>query len=197
MLEQNFMKKLWIFVFFILLCVKPGFTQFGIGAAGGTSYPGMLGSEPTGSHFQVGWGYELFIRHNLIKISDSFIIDGRYAYRHYTNEIELPFVLNTWFRYNYLTLSFLTTIKRFGEVSLYTGIGASLVNINADKDFFDFTDSVFLPEIILGSAWEIGFYYSLFAEISFHHSYLNDVLHEKIPLTGIRFIVGATMFLIE
>jgi hypothetical protein len=197
MLEQNFMKNFWIIVFFILVSVKSGFSQFGIGAAGGTSYPGMLESEPTGNHFQAGWGYELFIRHNLIKISDSFVIDGRYAYRHYTNEIELPFVLSTWFSYNYLTLCFLTTIKKLGEVSLYTGIGGSLVNITADKDFFDFTDSIFLPEIIFGSAWQIGSYYNLFGEISFQHSHLNDVLHEKIPLTGIRFIVGATMFLIE
>jgi hypothetical protein len=191
------MKKLWIVMFFMLLAVKPGLSQFGIGAAGGMSYPGILESEPTGNNFKAGLGYELFIRHNLIRISDSFVIDGRYAYRHYTNEIELPFVLNTWFRYNYLTLDFLTTIKRIGEISFYTGIGGSLVTINADKDFFDFTDSVFLPEVILGSAWQIGSYYSCFVELSFQHSYINDVLQEKIPLTGIRLILGATMFLIE
>ena len=191
------MKK--IFIIIVLLTISYNFSraQFGIGASGGLLHPGFLEAEPSGSKFKAEWGYELFVRHDLIQIDESFSIQGRYAYRHFTNKIKLPNLLDTWFRFNYLTVDLLATFKRFDDISLYTGLGVSLLTINADKDWLNFTGTLFLPEIILGSEWMLSLHYNLFSEISMQFGSIKDVNRESIPITGVRFIIGATMFLTE
>jgi len=171
--------------------------QFGLGAAGGILNPGLTKSNSSGSQFNTGWGYELFITHNVIKIADTLQVKARWSYRQYINEIELPYILDTWFTFKYLTINFLVDIYQFDEFSLYTGMGVSLVSVRANRDFFDYTDSIFVPELDLGLKWILSQNYNLFSELSFQYGKLSNIFGEDIPVSGIRFVIGAVMYLSE
>ncbi len=150
--------------------------QFGIGASGGISYPGLMKSESTDSHFNSGWGYELFLTHTLFRLSDSLFVDARYSFRQYKNPIVLPIVLDTWFTFRYLTLTFLTDIYQAGEIALFTGIGGSLLTSTANNNFFEHTGTSFIPEINLGLKWIPTQHYTIFSELSLQFGALSEVL---------------------
>jgi len=189
-------KKL-ITAILIIIFIQSANAQFGLGAAGGIVNSGLLKSDSSGSHFNTGWGYELLFTHNVIKIADTLQIKARWSYRQYINEIELPYILNTWFTFKYLTINFLVDFYRFDDFALYTGLGASLVSVNANRDFFDYTDTIFVPELDLGLKWILSQHYNLFSEVSFQYGNLSDIFEEQIPVTGIRFVIGAVMYLSE
>ena len=52
-----------------------------------------------------------------------------------------------------------------------------------------------LPDLISGVEWYPGKNYNIFAEICFQYGQVR-VSHDLIPLNGLRFSLGATMFLI-
>jgi len=169
--------------------------QFGIGASGGMLHSGLIASAETNSQFGSGWGYELLLQHQLIRLSDSLFIDARYAYRQYLNPVELPYVLTTWFTFHYLTVNLLMDFLRLQHIVFYTGAGGSLLNSTASKDFLDYTGTSFLPEINLGCKWIPSKNYTVFSELSLQFGSLSDVLKENIPVTGVRFVIGGIMFL--
>ena len=189
-------KKLIALIFFLII-MQSARAQFGIGGAGGILNPGLVKSDSSGSQFNTGWGYELFITHNVIKIADTLQIKARWSYRQYINEIELPYILGTWFTFKYLTINFLVDIYHFDEFALYTGFGVSLVSVRANRDFFDYTDSIFVPELDLGLKWILSQNYNLFSELSFQYGKLSDIFGENIPVSGLRFVIGAVMYLSE
>ena len=189
-------KKLIALIFFLII-MQSARAQFGIGGAGGILNPGLVKSDSSGSQFNTGWGYELFITHNVIKIADTLQIKARWSYRQYINEIELPYILGTWFTFKYLTINFLVDIYHFDDFALYTGFGASLVSVRANRDFFDYTESLFVPELDLGLRMILSQNYNLFTEISFQYGELNDIFREDIPVSGLRFVIGAVMYLSE
>ncbi len=189
------MNKVLIVGILVFVLTQSGYSQVGIGASGGLLHPGLLKSGQSESQFQPGWGYEFFVRHDLIHISDSFVINARYTYRYYKNEIELPFVLDTWFKFKYLTIDIFGEFAGSESFGWYFGAGGSLVSVNAEKDFFQYTKSVFISEILLGGEWQLNSNYNIFTEISLQFGALNDIMEESIPISGIRFILGATMFL--
>ena len=191
------MKKILIIVFIIFIALQDGYTQTGIGGSAGMNYYGIASSDPSASQFKAGWGYEVFFRHDLFKIGPSNMISARYTYRHHQNSIELPFVLDTRFIFKYLTIDFIMDVYKTEKFSVYPGLGLSLVTINAEKDWYQYTDSPLVPEIILGGEWRFADYYCLFTEISLQHGALKDVLGEDIPISGVRFILGFTMFISE
>ncbi len=154
-------------------------------------------SESSESQFRTGWGYELFITHNVIKIADTLQIKARWSYRQYINEIELPYILDTWFTFKYLTLNFLVDFYEFNNFALYTGLGASLVSARANRDFFDYTETTFVPELDLGLKWILSEHYNFFSELSLQYGNISDVFEEDIPLAGFRFVIGAVMYLAE
>ncbi len=191
------MKKLLTVLFLVSIFTGTGFSQFGIGATGGGFYPGLMKAEDSGSRFEAGWGFGLFLRHSVEDVIDTLDITGRYAYRRYVNKIVLPNVLDTWFTFTYLNVDFLITLKRYDEFKLYTGIGAGLLTATADKDFLHFTDSEIIPEILLGGEWQLGKSYNFFMETSMQFGSIKSEDGRSIPITGFRFIAGATMFLTE
>jgi opacity protein-like surface antigen len=191
------LKKPTLLYVFLLIIVQTGWTQVGIGISCGTLYPGLISSDQSGSRFEAGWGYEIFFRHDIAQIADSLFITGRYSYRNYSNQIELPNVLDTWFKFKYLTVNGLVDFYNLDPIFFYAGIGLSLVSINAEKDLLRVTETEFIPEILLGCEWLISRHYNFFAEISMQYGAVNNVLDEKISLTGFRLILGATMFLTE
>jgi hypothetical protein len=97
------MKKLMIIVVSLLIWNNIGFAQIGLGASAGMLHAGLNKSDVSDSQFDPGWGYEFFIRHNLAQIGDSLMLKARWSYRHYKTTIELPNVLEIWFKFNYLT----------------------------------------------------------------------------------------------
>ena len=139
------MNKLNLIVVVLLILFSVSYAQFGLGASAGMLYPGLGKSDVSKSRFDPGWGYEFFIRHNVVQIGDSFMIKARWSYRYYKTTTELPNVLEIWFKFNYLTLDFFTNITSSESMTLYTGCGASLVSVSAEKDFTEVTESIFLP----------------------------------------------------
>jgi len=191
------MKKLIVAYILLLVLSTSGYSQFGLGANAGMLYPGLSKSDVSGSQFDLGWGYEFFVRHNLVQLSDSFILKARWSYRHYKTTIEIPNVLDIWFKFNYLTLDFFLDLAESRDFTLYSGLGASLVSTNAEKDFTEVTETLFVPEILAGGEYRLSENYNLFLEGSFQFGSISDVDGQSIPLNGIRIIIGATMFLIS
>jgi len=171
------------------------YAQLGLGASAGMLNPGLGKSENSQSQFDPGWGYEFFIRHNLAQISDSLMLKARWSYRHYKSTIELPNVLEIWFKFNYLTFDVFVDLLRSENINLYSGLGGSLVSISAEKDFLKVSETEFVPEILLGGEYILSPYYILFIESSFQFGSINDVEGQSIPMHGFRIVFGATMFL--
>ena len=190
------MKNLIIIVFLILALSTVSYAQIGLGASAGMLNPGLIKSEVTESQFDPGWGYEFFIRHNLVQIGDSLLVKARWSYRHYKTTIELPYVLEIWFKFNYLTLDLFIDLVRSEKFVLYSGLGGSLVSVTAEKDFFEVTETEFVPEILLGGELLLSQNYSLFTECSFQFGSVKTE-YDEISMTGFRIVLGATMFLIS
>lgn len=181
----------------LLLFVPSLKAQLGIGAAGGILNPGLIESKSSASQFNTGWGYELFLHHNVVKIADTVQVRARWSYRQFINDIELPYILKTWFTFRYLSLNFFVDIKHSDVFALYGGLGVNLVSVRAQRDFFDYTETAFVPELNVGVNWILSQYYHVFSEISFQYGNLADVFDEDIPLTGFRVVIGAVMYLAE
>jgi len=186
-----------IIIAMVVIYNASGHAQIGLGASGGLLNAGLIKSDVSDSQFDPGWGYELFIRHNLAQLSDSLILKARWSYRHYKTTIELPNVLEIWFKFNYLTLDLFIDLLKSENFVLYSGLGGSLVSVNAEKDFLKVTETEFLPEILLGGEYYLSQNYNLFTEFSFQFGSVGNVYDGSIPMTGYRIVIGATMFLIS
>lgn len=191
------MKKLMIIVVSLLIWNNIGLAQIGLGVSAGVLHTGLNKSDVSDSQFDPGWGYEFFIRHNLAQIGDSLMLKARWSYRHYKTTIELPNVLEIWFKFNYLTLDLFIDLIRSEKFTLYSGLGGSLVSVNAEKDFLKVTETEFVPEILLGGELLLSQNYNLFAECSFQFGSIGNVYDETIPMNGFRIVLGATMFLLS
>ncbi len=191
------MKKLMIIVVSLLIWNNIGLAQIGLGASAGMLHPGLNKSDVSDSQFDPGWGYEFFVRHNLAQIGDSLMLKARWSYRHYKTTIDLPNVLEIWFKFNYLTLDLFIDLVRSEKFTLYSGLGGSLVSVNAEKDFLEVTNTRFIPEILLGGELSLSQNYNLFAECSFQFGSTGNVNDETIPMNGLRIVLGATMFLVS
>ena len=191
------MIKLMIIVVSLLIWINIGFAQIGLGASAGMVHPGLNKSDVSDSQFDPGWGYEFFVRHNLAQIGDSLMLKARWSYRHYKTTIELPNVLEIWFKFNYLTLDLFMDLVKSEKFTLYSGLGGSLVSVNAEKDFLEVNNTEFVPEILLGGELFLSQNYNLFAECSFQFGSIGNVNDETIPMNGLRIVLGATMFLVS
>jgi hypothetical protein len=192
---QDQLKTHGIIIVLILIAATSAESQIGLGADAGLLHPGLSKSGISGSQFDTGWGYEFLIRHNLVQIGDSLQLKARWSYRHAKTTIKLPNVLEIWFKFNYLTLNLFIDVLQTKHFSLYSGLGGSLVSVNAEKDFLKVDETAFLPEVILGGEFMLGPYYNLFTECSFQSGSVKTE-YEILPMTGFRIVVGATMFLI-
>ena len=189
------MKKLILIIIILLIQSMESRAQLGLGASGGMLYPGLGKSEISESQFDLGWGYEFFIRHNLAQLTDSLMLKARWSYRHYKTTIELPNVLELWFKFNYLTIDVFIDLLRSEKMTLYTGLGGSLVSAFAEKDYLEVNATEFVPEILLGGEYNLSENYNLFLESSFQFGSISDVQGESLPVHGFRLVIGATMFL--
>ena len=189
------MKKLIVIVGLILIMTTFGRAEFGLGIGGGLLNPGLNKSDVSKSQFDQGWGYEFLIRHGFVQIADSIQVTARWSYRYFKTTIELPNVLEIWFKFNYLTLDIFVDLLESDTFGLYSGLGGSLVSVGAEKDFLKVTETAFVPEVVLGGELFLSQYYHLFTECSFQFGSIKTG-DDQIPLTGFRIVLGATMFLV-
>ena len=190
------MKKAILLWVSILISATSAEAQIGLGAAAAMLNPGFSKSDVSHSQFDPGWGYEFLIRHNLVQIGDSLLLKARWSYRYDKTTIKLPNVLEIWFKFNYLTLNFFVDVIKSKNFALYSGLGGSLVSVNAEKDFLKVAETIFIPEVLLGGELMLSKYYSLFTEFSFQSGSVKTD-YDMLPMTGFRMVIGATMFLIS
>ena len=189
------MKKIIIIVFIFILTWEV-FGQTGIAAMAGGLYPGLTPSEPNGLRFTAGAGYELMLRHQIFSLKRNLPFHARYSIRGYYNWINLPNVERTLFYFRYLTIDLFTYFNRSTQWRWYGGIGGTLLNVQAEKDFLSVDEQRFVPEIFVGLEYQLNVHYNVFGELFFQSGSLS-VRQDTISLNGLRFAIGATMFLTE
>ena len=192
---NELMRKSILLLVSILILATSAEAQFGIGADAAMLDPGFNKSDVSQSQFDPGWGYEFFIRHNLVQIGDCLQLRARWSYRYDKTTIKLPNVLEIWFKFDYLTLNLFVNVIKSKNFILYSGLGGSLVSVNAEKDFLKVAETIFIPEVLLGGELMLSKYYNLFTECSFQSGSVKTD-YEVLPITGFRVVIGATMFLI-
>ena len=190
------MKKQLIIAILFSSIIFEAQARVGIGAAGGGIYPGFLQSEIYHSNFDLGGGYEFFARHKLFQLRGEINVDAKYSYRKYISQAYLPFTADTRFSFDYLVLDLTTTFARSDLLHFYAGAGAALVNVQANKDLLDVNDSIIIPEVLTGMAYFLSEYYNVFLDLAVQFGSVK-VRNDTIPLTGLRLILGLTMYLTE
>ena len=175
--------------------VNTSHAEAGIGAGGGLLYPGFQSSKKYNSRYGAGFGFDLMIRHTLIKFDSSSTIDARYAFRSYYSDIDLPSKSVTRFSFNYLVVGLTYDAVKIHDFQVYGGLAAALITAKAQPSYVDdITESLIVPEFLIGIEWEINTNYNLFSEFGFQFGSL-DISSDILPITGIRWMLGATMFL--
>ncbi len=184
-----------ILILFIGINVTTAFAEAGFAAGGGLLYPGFQSSNKYESRYGVGFGFDLMIRHTLIKFDSSGTIDARYAFRSYYSDINLPSNSVTRFSFNYLVVGLTIDAVKLHDFQVYGGLAAALITAKAQPIYVDdITESLIVPEILAGIEWEINTSYNLFSEFGFQFGSL-DITSDILSITGVRWMFGATMFL--
>ena len=190
------MIKTMIRIIPLLLSINISFSSVGIGIAGGALYPGFMKSNPNGSRFATGPGYEFFINHKLLKINPGFILNAQYSLRNYFCDIDLT-IGEIRFQFNYLSIDLVTNIVRVTPWEVYAGGGAGLLTISGSPRYSKTIDVVIvIPELITGIAYSFSKNFNLFSEVLIQFgSFESDSINDIIPVTGLRLVIGGTMFL--
>ena len=188
------MKKLFFLIMFSLFGTIQSNAQFGIGASGGMLYPGFSKSKIYASEFIAGVGYDFFIRHKLVKISDDQQIDARYSISNYFSDNNLTSG-DTRFFFSYLSIDVQTVIKSFQSIKFIGGAGMSLVNVNAENRIIrKITETAMLPYIITGVEYWFNEDFNIFINCNFQYGEIKSGI-DDFRVHGFRLILGGTMFL--
>ncbi len=190
------MKKIFVIVFLWSCLFSMSSAQVGIGAGGGLYYPGISKSDIGNSQFKIGAGYDIFIRHRLIKITEDFTLHAKYSVSKYFSDIELSRVGNTRFYFNYLSVELLTPLKTFQSFQIVGGAGFNLINVTAVQKYFESTESLLIPTLMVGGEYWFNKNYNVFGNINFQFGEFEDN-RQNLPVHGFRFQIGATMFFTE
>jgi hypothetical protein len=187
----------WIMILWLWICIYTmSFAQVGIGGGGGLNYPGISASELHNSRFVVGAGYDIFIRHRLIKITKDLQLNAKYSVSNYFSDIDLSRVGKTRFNFNYLSIEVLMPFKSINSFVFIGGAGLHLVNVTAVQDYFESNESMIIPSVIIGTEYWFDKNYNVFANLNFQFGEFNDN-GQNLPVHGFRLQVGATMFFTE
>lgn len=191
------MKKILMIIIIWLCLFSMSSAQVGIGAGGGLIYPGFTDSDLYNSRFIVGAGYDVFIRHRLIKITKDIQLNAKYSVGKYFSDIELASVGKTRYHFSYLSVELLTPIKALNSFNIVGGGGVHLVNVTAVQKYTkDTNESMLVPSIIIGAEYWFNKNYNVFGNLNFQFGEFEDN-RQNLPVHGFRFQVGATMFLTE
>ena len=190
------MKKMLMIIFFLLCLFSISFSQVGIGAGGGLIHPGMSSSDLAGSTFGIGAGWDVFVRHRLIKLNKNYTLHAKYSVSNYFSDINLARVGSTRFKFNYLSIELLLPKKIVESINIIGGAGIHIVTATAIQRYFESNETMFLPTIKIGTEYWFNKNYNLFADFNFQFGEFNDN-GQNLSVNGLRFQVGATMFFTE
>ena len=190
------MKKILLIIFLWICLFSFSYSQVGIGAGGGLNYPGLSSSDNGNSKFKIGAGWDVFVRHKLLKISDNYTLHAKYCVSNYFSDIELSRVGNTRFHFSYLSVELLAPFQTIESFIIVGGAGLNLINVTAVQKYFESNESLLIPSIIIGVEYSYNKNYNYFGNINFQFGEFEDN-GQNLPVNGFRFQVGATMFLTE
>lgn len=191
------MNKVITIIFICISVITPVLAQVGIGAGGGMNYPGFTSSDLHNSQFTIGAGYDFFIRHRLIKITDEIQLNAKYSVSNYFSDIDLARAGNTRYNFSYLSVEVISPFKSLKPFTFIGGAGIHLVNVSAVQKYTEDTnESMIIPSVIVGGEYWFNKNYNIFAHLNFQFGEFEDN-GQKLPVYGLRFQVGATMFLTE
>ena len=190
------MKRLLLIIFLWICLFSLGFSQVGIGAGGGLNYPGISSSDLANSKFKIGAGWDVFVRHKLIKFSENYTLHAKYTVSNYFSDIELVRVGNTRFNFSYLSVELLLPFKIIESFKIIGGAGLNLITATAVQRYFESNESLLLPSVMIGTEYWFNKNYNLFGNLNFQFGEFEDN-GQDLPVHGFRFQVGVTMFLTE
>jgi hypothetical protein len=191
------MKKVFVVVFLWCCLFSLSTAQVGIGGGGGLIYPGLSSSDIGNSQFKIGVGYDVFVRHKLIKISENHTLHAKYCVSNYFSDIELSRVGNIRYHFSYLSVEVIVPIKKINSFSIVGGAGLNLINVTATQKYTEDTnESMLLPTLIIGTEYYFSKNYNIFGNLNFQFGEFEDN-GQNLPVHGFRFQIGATMFLTE
>jgi hypothetical protein len=190
------MQKIVIILIWFSILYSLTFAQVGIGAGGGLNYPGLSQSDNANSQFNLGAGYDIFIRHRLLKFSENYVLHAKYSVSKYFSDIKLVRVGNTRFTFNYLSVEILMPFQSYESLKLVAHAGLHLVNTTAVQRYFDSNESLLVPSFGAGAEYWFSENYNIFSLFNFQFGEFEDN-GQSLPVNGFRFQVGATMFLTE
>jgi len=191
------MKKIILIIFLWICLFSFSYSQVGIGAGGGLDYPGLSSSDNGNSKFNIGAGWDVFVRHRLIKITEDITLHAKYSASNYFSDIELVSIGNTRYHFNYLSVEMFTLVKKINSFSFVGGAGVNLVSVTAVQKYTEDTnESLLIPSVLIGAEYWFNQNYNIFGNINFQFGEFEDN-GQNLPVNGFRFQVGATMFLTE
>jgi len=191
------MIRFYQFIFLILILSAPLTAQIGIGASGGVHYPGLLQSEKYSSQFQIGPGYGLFIRHDLLKISNKYQLHARYKVKSFINNIKLPKSGSTRYKFSEFSADLWLDLVSKDQWNWYGGVSINLMNvIGSPKYRSDYTSSQIIPLLLSGIEFKVAEAYDFFSEIFLQIAEI-DAGPEPLPITGAGILIGFTMYISE
>jgi hypothetical protein len=171
--------------------------QIGIGASGGAHFPGFLKSEKYSSQFQIGPGYGLFIRHDLVKIAKNYQIHARYKVKSFINNIKLPKSGTTRYKFSEFSADIWLDLVSRDQWKWYNGVSINLLNVIGSPKFrSDYTSSQIIPLLLSGFEFKLAESYDFFSEIFLQIAEI-DAGPEPLPITGAGILIGFTMYISE
>jgi len=191
------MTRIYQIIVFSLTLYTLSFAQIGIGASGGVHYPGFLQSEKYSSQFRIGPGYGLFIRHDLLKLSDKYQFHARYKVKAFYNDIKLPKSGSTRYKFNEFSADIWLDLISNDQWNWYSGISINLLNVTGISKYrSDYTGSLILPLLMSGVEFKLAQAYDFFSEIFVQIGEI-DAGPEPLPITGAGILIGITMYISE
>lgn len=188
----------------IAICIygQMAYAQVGVGTFGIVKYPGLLKSNKYDIRFKTGIGYGFFVRHDVLKL-ETGRIDFRYIATISEHPANLPGGLpeNQDADYSFSNFSidviYIFTNKK--NYKYYAGLSMNMLRtVSKDKIRFTYNGSAFYPALLVG--WDYNFIegFNLFAELNTSYGSTDKKAGpEEIPITGISFLLGVTMYISE
>ncbi len=183
-------------ILLILFSSTALYSQIGLGTLATINHPGLLESSKYEIHFEVGTGYGFFVRHDVYD-SSSTNIDFRYnavVMQHKANLLQ-----GEQAEYDFSNFSIEAMISFLSDVhsSFYGGVGIGLLSIiSKDKFRATYTDQTIYPVLFTGWSYNWAKGFDLFMELKTGIGE-SKAGPESIPVTGLAFNLGLTMYITE
>jgi hypothetical protein len=197
MLKKNQIIKIFILAF---IFYQNLFAQIGLGVTGAYAYPGLQSSKQFNIHFAGGIGYGFFIKHDFFKIAEkkTYLRYLAFITNHRAN---LPGAVSgsndSDYRFSNLSIDLLYEFFVKEKNKYYTGLSLNLLQTLSEGKFREtYSGSTIYPSLCIGSDYYLVEGFDAFAELHFGIG-KTDAGPEDIPISGISFLIGITMYISE